>query len=64
MREDENLSDSVTLMLTTSDTDRDKYAAYKKQVAGYIVKSNVGKGFMELISMLENYWKVVELPAA
>ena len=62
IRNDDQLDDSIVFVLTTSDHDRDRWAAYKKQVAGYILKTNVGKGFVELISMLEHYWKVVELP--
>ena len=62
LRSDERLSDSIVFVLTTSDADRDRWAAYEKHVAGYILKSNVGEGFVKLISMLEHYWRVVELP--
>ena len=62
IRSDENLADTVVFVLTTSDADRDKWAAYKNQVAGYILKTNVGSGFVELISLLEHYWRIVELP--
>ena len=62
LREDESLHDSVVFVLTTSDDDRDKVAAYKKQVAGYMIKSKAGEDFMQLIGMLDHYWRVVELP--
>lgn len=63
VRKDERLSDAVVFVLTTSDADRDKWAAYNNHVAGYILKTEVGDGFVKLISMLEHYWRVVELPA-
>jgi len=62
LRDDESLRDSVVFVLTTSDDDRDMLAAYEKQVAGYMIKSKAGEGFMQLIGMLDHYWRVVELP--
>lgn len=56
------LSGSVVFVLTTSDDDQDKMAAYQQHVAGYIVKKKVEDGFMQLIEMLDHYWRVVELP--
>lgn len=62
IRKDPALSRSVIFVMTTSSADEDKMAAYSKHVAGYIVKSNVGEGFLNLIEMLNMYWRVVELP--
>lgn len=62
LREDEDLHDSIVFVLTTSDADRDKLAAYAKNVAGYIVKHRAGEDFLKLIGMLDCYWKVVEFP--
>jgi CheY-like chemotaxis protein len=62
LRADEQLASSVVFVLTTSDADRDRWAAYDKQVAGYILKDNVGEGFMNLIGLLDHYWRIVELP--
>ncbi|MEQ8208468.1 MAG: response regulator [Lacipirellulaceae bacterium] len=62
MRRDEQLRDSVVFVLTTSDDDQDKLQAYESQVAGYIVKSKAGEDFVNLIGMLDHYWRVVELP--
>ena len=56
------LSCSVVFVLTTSNDDQDKMAAYRKHVAGYIVKNKVEDGFMQLIQMLDHYWRVVEFP--
>ena len=64
LRQDPELSDTVVFVLTTSKHDADILAVYEYNVAGYIVKTNVGDEFARLISMLEHYWRVVELPVA
>ncbi|MEQ9209723.1 MAG: response regulator, partial [Pseudomonadales bacterium] len=55
IRNDESLHDTVIFVLTTSDDDRDKAKAYEQHIAGYIVKSTVGKDFINLVSMIENF---------
>lgn len=62
IRKDEELKQSIVFVLTTSNDDRDRVSAYEKNVAGYIVKSDPTNGFMEAITMLDHYWRVVELP--
>lgn len=62
IREDAELQDSVVFVLTTSEADEDRVAAYHEHVAGYIVKSDVQDGFSKLIDMLDHYWRVVLLP--
>ena len=62
IREDPRLRKLVVFVLTTSKADEDKVAAYEKNVAGYIVKSDVGNDFMRVVTMLDHYWRVVELP--
>jgi hypothetical protein len=37
-------------------------AAYDKNIAGYVVKSAVGRGFLALAGLLDTYWRVVEMP--
>lgn len=64
LRADPELHDGVVFVLTTSKRDEDKFAAYDLNVAGYMVKSNVGHDFLSLTAMLDNYWRVVELPPA
>jgi len=61
-RDDNYLANSVVFVLTTSESEKDISAAYEKNVAGYIVKSNLDKDFQALIDMLNAYWKVIELP--
>ena len=62
IRSDANLSDIVVFVLTTSQLDEEISAAYKKNIAGYIVKSSSNQDYKQLIRFLENYWNIVELP--
>jgi len=62
VRQDPALSSSVIFVLTTSESDQDKFAAYQKHVAGYIVKQRMEEGLLDIIKMLNLYWKVVQLP--
>ncbi len=62
IRDDDELSMAVIFVLTTSAADEDKFAAYSHHVAGYIVKSSLRKGFVNLFDMLQQYCSVVELP--
>ncbi|MFZ6766385.1 response regulator [Undibacterium sp. Di26W] len=64
LRLDKSLSSAVVFVLTTSQDDQDKVLAYSQHVAGYIVKQHVGDGFMNVIEMLDRYWRLVELPIA
>ena len=63
LRSDPELSESVVLVLTTSNDDQDKTKAFEHNVAGYIVKSNAGESFMNALAMIDLYWRVVELPS-
>ncbi|MEZ9057261.1 response regulator [Vibrio pelagius] len=62
IRSDSNLSDIVVFVLTTSQLDEEISAAYKKNIAGYIVKSSSNQDYKQLIRFLESYWNIVELP--
>ncbi|MDT8437450.1 MAG: response regulator [Wenzhouxiangellaceae bacterium] len=62
LRADPVWSSVVVFVLTTSAAESDIDAAYRRHVAGYIVKKNAGADFVEAIRMLEHYWCVVELP--
>lgn len=62
LRRDPQLASSVVFVLTTSDRDEDRLASYRKNIAGYILKSRVGEGFIRLVTMMECYWRIVELP--
>jgi CheY-like chemotaxis protein len=62
MREDQGLRQTVAFILTTSKRDEDKMAAYELNVAGYILKSTAGQDFLNLVGLVDAYWRIVELP--
>lgn len=63
LRQDPDHHSAVVFVLTTSKADEDRAASYDKNVAGYILKSDVGEGFLNVITLLDCYWRVVLLPA-
>lgn len=62
IRKNSDFSDAVVFVLTTSQSDEDRVAAYAQNIAGYIIKNAQADGFISLIEMLDRYWKVVALP--
>jgi len=62
LRQDVQLKSSIVFVLTTSNSDKDKLAAYQEQIAGYLLKQRSGVNFADLVSMLDFYWQVVEFP--
>lgn len=64
LRRDPEHSRAIVFVLTTSKDDQDMMRAYNSHIAGYIVKSNVSKEFIEVISLLDHYWRIVEIPMA
>ena len=63
VREDEVLKPSIVFVLTTSDDDRDIVASYRRNVEGYIVKSDAKESLNEALSSLKAYqWSILMLP--
>lgn len=62
IRADPVLHKILFIVLTTSEDERDISAAYANNVAGYILKSNAGDMFVDLMATLDHYWRIVELP--
>jgi CheY-like chemotaxis protein len=62
IRQSDHCRDSIVFVLTTSNDEQDKIDAYDLNVAGYMLKSDMGTSFTRAISLIENYWKVVEFP--
>lgn len=62
LRNDPSLKNSVVFILTTSKSEEDKAKAYNLNVAGYILKETAGRDFLQLVEMVNNYWRIVELP--
>ena len=62
LRKDPDLHRCVVFVMTTSADERDRMRAYDKNVAGYVLKHDLGRSFLDAIAMLQHYWRVVELP--
>ena len=62
IRNDAELANLTVVVLTTSNDDRDRLAAYEHHVAGYLLKPVTFPSFVELMAALNKYWTLVELP--
>lgn len=62
LRADPTIGNATVVVLTTSNDDRDKVAAYDLHVAGYLLKPVTFMNFVELMAALNKYWALVELP--
>ncbi|PPD47737.1 MAG: two-component system response regulator [Methylotenera sp.] len=62
LRTDPLLTHAVVFVLTTSKSDEDLVAAYREHVAGYVLKQHMDRDFLEVIGLIEHYWRLVELP--
>lgn len=55
IRKDNELQDSIVIMLTTSESLNDKNAAKQLQAAAYMNKSNIGPGFLDAASKINQF---------
>lgn len=62
IRKDDVLKKSIVFVLTTSDDDRDKAAAYEQCVAGYFSKYDTDGDFMNVIQVLEQFQTSIHFP--
>jgi CheY-like chemotaxis protein len=62
IRDDAELHDSVIFVLTTSNRAEDKDSAHAMNVTGYILKESAGEDFLRLFSLVDSYWRIVEMP--
>jgi len=62
IRADDELTDSVVFIMTTSDSPRDVSEAYRLHAAGYIRKEEAYRSISEAVSMLDVYFGLVTLP--
>ena len=62
IRKDSELKKLIVFVLTTSESDEDRFKAYDLNVAGHVIKENVGKDFLDMISMIDHFWKIIEFP--
>lgn len=62
LRNDEELRSISVFVMTTSNDERDRFAAYNMNVAGYILKPVSFEKFVAAVSILNNYWQLCEQP--
>ena len=62
LRNDPELRPIPVIVLTTSDQERDRVEAYNLNVAGYILKPVTFVQFAEVMSTLNRYWTLSEIP--
>jgi len=62
LRADPALTRTVVMVLTTSNADRDRMAAFDHHVAAYILKARAGTEFEAAVKLIGHYWRYVEFP--
>lgn len=62
LRADPIIRSISVFVLTTSNDDRDKIAAYDLNVAGYILKPVSFESFVQAVETLDAYWTLCENP--
>lgn len=62
LRSDPVLTQAIVFVLTTSKSDEDIFAAYREHVAGYLLKQRMDNDFLQVVSLLNHYWRIVEMP--
>ncbi|MCV2402533.1 response regulator [Marinomonas sp. C2222] len=62
IRSTEGIADTVIFILTSSADEKDILKSYQYNVAGYFVKEEAGQGFLEILSLLNGYWRIACLP--
>lgn len=62
LRGDPALADSIVFVLSTSSAEKDRMAAYKRNIAGYLLKSEVGENFLAVMQMVETFVIAIQFP--
>ena len=62
IRKDISLRSTPVIVLTTSNQEKDRMEAYDLNVAGYLLKPVTFGSFFELITTLNRYWTLCEIP--
>jgi CheY-like chemotaxis protein len=62
LRADPDLQHATVVALTTSNADRDRFEAYKLNVAGYLLKPVTFQQFAEVMATINKYWALMEMP--
>ncbi len=62
LRADPKLQQACVVMMTTSNEERDRIEAFKLNVAGYLLKPVTFQQFAEVMSTINKYWALMEMP--
>lgn len=62
LREKTGWESTIVVILTTSNAERDKVAAYDMNVAGYVVKPIEFSNLISAVATIGSYWSLCELP--
>jgi CheY-like chemotaxis protein len=62
LRDDPSLRQIPVVVLTTSNEDRDRMHAYNFNVAGYLLKPVTFNNFVDMMTTLNKYWALCEMP--
>ena len=62
LRQNEAHKNSIVFVLTTSDDDRDLWAAYEYHIAGYLLKSQAARDFSNVAEIIDVYRRYVLFP--
>lgn len=63
LRSHPDLGNTVVFALTASDDERDIAAAYDRNIAGYLQKSEIGSDFSGVVQMIDVFSKYVAFPS-
>jgi CheY-like chemotaxis protein len=62
LRKDRELQRSIVFVMTTSAAEEDRVRAYDKSISGYMLKHSAAHSFLDAVTMLEHFWRVIEFP--
>jgi CheY-like chemotaxis protein len=62
LRADPELKRSVVIVMTTSAAEEDRVRAYDRHVAGYVLKHSTAHTFLQTVTMLDYFWRIIEFP--
>ncbi|MEO8699216.1 MAG: response regulator [Kofleriaceae bacterium] len=62
VRKDPALALTTVVVLTTSNEDRDRVEAFQLNVAGYLLKPVTFHTFADVMTTLNKYWTLMEMP--
>lgn len=62
LRADDALTHAIVFVLTTSRSDEDIMSAYREHVAGYLLKQEIDHDFLQVVGLLDHYWRIIEIP--